>query len=219
MKENRPSARSVTVSCSPFFLAFTLIACGMGNQAPVISDLKADRTNLDPSSEYQVTCVASDPDNDNLTYTWAASGGTLSGEGATVTWATPEKLGGYEMTVRVRDSKGGEAIIEKKMKIGENRPPIIHNMIAEWKAIERSKTGKLKCMAEDADGDELTYSWTANRGAISGDGPNASWVAPNSYVNAIITVTVEDEWGRKTAKKLIHPVVCCDSARKNPDWK
>jgi hypothetical protein len=217
VKANHRSIRSITGTCSLILVSIAQI--GACNRAPVISELKADRTNFNPASDSQFTCIASDPDKDPLTYAWAASDGRFSGEGATVTWTAPERLGACKIMVTVRDDKGGEAIMEKKIKVGENHAPIIHSMISEYRAIERAKTGKMRCIAEDLDGDELTYTWTANRGAISGDGPNASWVAPNAYVNAIITVTVEDEWGRRTAKKLIQPVVCCDSASKNPDWK
>ena len=60
----------------------------------------------------------SDPENDDLTYTWDVSGGTLTGEGATVEWTAP-KLDASELApdatilvhVAVRDQ--GEDIVSK----------------------------------------------------------------------------------------------------------
>ena len=61
------------------------------------------------STATPVECSASDPDGDELSYVWSAPGGTITGEGAAVSWAAPEKSGTYTITVTVADGRGGQA--------------------------------------------------------------------------------------------------------------
>lgn len=99
----------------------------------------------------------------------------------------------------------------------DNNVPVIDAIISEWNAIERDGTGRIKCIAHDPDGDELTYTWEANRGAVSGDGPEVSYTAPSSYVTIIVNVSVYDGMSRAMAG-VTFPVVCCGEAQENPEW-
>ena len=53
-----------------------------------------------------ISCVASDPDNDKLDYVWMATGGKLIGNGASVQWIAAGEPGDYTITVEVSDSQG-----------------------------------------------------------------------------------------------------------------
>ncbi len=55
----------------------------------------------------QISCEASDPDNDQLDYTWLTTGGKLIGNGTTVQWIAAGDAGNYTITVEVSDGKGG----------------------------------------------------------------------------------------------------------------
>ena len=92
-------------------------SCGFSNHDPTISDLRAevDRVKLSGSSE--VECVAADPDGDELTYQWMATGGNISGQGPTVTWTAPKTSGTYVLTVMVTDGRGGEASEEVTVRV------------------------------------------------------------------------------------------------------
>jgi hypothetical protein len=46
--------------------------------------------------------------------------------------------------------------------------------------------------ATDADGDTLSYTWSANGGTIDGSGATINWTAPVASTNYTITVTVTD---------------------------
>ena len=79
-----------------------------GNRAPSPS-LAAAPDAVDPSGVSTITCTASDPDGDDITYAWYAEDGTISGSGATVTWTGPLAAGVYEVSVTVDDGEGHTA--------------------------------------------------------------------------------------------------------------
>ncbi len=83
-------------------------ACGKAaNEAPVITSLTANPVSVVPGETSNITCVASDPDDDTLTYSWTATGGTISGVGSTVTWIAPSVAGTFTISVTVDDGEGG----------------------------------------------------------------------------------------------------------------
>ena len=79
------------------------------NKPPVIESLTPEWVRLKKASNTPITCVASDPDGDELIYTWSADAGNFSGEGDTVTWIAPNDYGTYPITVTISDGRGGEA--------------------------------------------------------------------------------------------------------------
>ena len=69
--------------------------CTPANQPPVISSLTTEEEQASPSGGYQVRCIASDPDGDELSYAWSASGGKISGEGVVAAWIAPGRWSLY----------------------------------------------------------------------------------------------------------------------------
>ncbi len=76
------------------------------NSWPVIESLTAKPRIVRTVNTSVIECVASDPDGDELTYIWEATGGSISGTGATITWTAPNRYGSYTIRVIVRDSMG-----------------------------------------------------------------------------------------------------------------
>ena len=76
-------------------IAALLISGGcVANQLPIISSLAmVTEGEINPGVTAQISCTAVDPDEDELSYTWTADGGTISGSGATVYWIAPEATG------------------------------------------------------------------------------------------------------------------------------
>ena len=177
------------------------------NQLPVISSLTASAGWVNPSDSCQVKCVAADPDGDELNYTWLASG-DISGEGSEINWTAPVAPGDYTIAVKVTDGKGGEATAQLTISVVSNQPPVIESLTAEPQELGRAATSAIECTAQDPDGDELSYTWSASSGNITGEGPAVTWVAPNAYDTYTITVTVTDGRGGVATQSIDIEVTC-----------
>ncbi len=186
--------------------------CAPANQPPVISSFTADEEQVSPSGNCLVRCVVSDPDGDELNYTWSASGGSISGEGAVVTWVAPEEVRAYTITVKVTDGRGGEDTAQVTIDVFINHPPVIDSLVTEALDVRKATPCVIECIASDPDedeyGDELSYTWSASRGSISGEGAVITWTAPNTYGTYTITVTVTDTRGDEATKSISIVVSC-----------
>jgi hypothetical protein len=78
------------------------------NNAPIITSLTANPTTVSTGAVSTITCNASDPDGDTLSYNWSATGGVLSSTTTNpVTWTAPNTPGTYTINVTVTDGYGG----------------------------------------------------------------------------------------------------------------
>jgi hypothetical protein len=81
-----------------------------GNRNPVIQSLSADPSAFSVGASSTITAVASDPDNQPLTYRWMASTGDFIGEGASVRYtASFCCTGPNTIQLKVQDNAGGTA--------------------------------------------------------------------------------------------------------------
>ena len=92
----------------PVVVTILVGGCALFNQLPVISSLIASEEWVALAGVCQVECIASDPDDDSLSYIWSADGGNISEEESEVTWVAPNAYGNYTITVTVTDGRGGE---------------------------------------------------------------------------------------------------------------
>ncbi|MEE9189420.1 MAG: LamG-like jellyroll fold domain-containing protein, partial [Candidatus Neomarinimicrobiota bacterium] len=79
------------------------------NHPPVIDALSATAPKIDLGDTTYVTCLASDPDNDVLKYTWSSESGILGAGDTSVSWIAPNAAGYYYIICTVADNRGGEA--------------------------------------------------------------------------------------------------------------
>jgi len=172
-------------------LSYTMLA----NQRPVITRLAAEPEAVIPLGNCRIVCNATDPDGDELSYGWSATGGGIVGQGATVTWTAPGSEGFYNVTVVVTDARGGQAMQLVNMEVRANRPPIISSLIADANWILPSGSLQVACTASDPDGDVLSYEWTATGGYISGAGEVVNWTAPEDVGIYNVAVVVKDGYG------------------------
>lgn len=194
-------------------IAALLIGGCVANELPIISSLVlATEGEINPGGTGQIECTASDPDEDELSYTWSADGGAISGSGADVAWTAPDELGTYTVTIEVSD---GDDVVTDQLTIPvvePNNPPVMEPLTTDCPRVKKAGTGTITCEASDPDGDELTYTWSAERGNITGEGATVSWVAPNEYGTFAITVTVTDGRGGEATNDIEIIVCSCGSA-------
>ncbi len=96
-----------------------------------------------------------------------------------------------------------------------NRSPVIISLEADKTVLLPSKTVNIECNATDVDGGNLSYNWSASRGAIHarGSGEYAGWTAPDEPGNYTIMVNVTDEEGNWAVRsvtirvRLNHPPI------------
>lgn len=81
-----------------------------GNRNPIIESLTANPTAVNIGSSATITVVATDPDNQPLTYKWSASTGDIIGEGTSVRFSASFCCRGPNtVMVTVKDNAGGSA--------------------------------------------------------------------------------------------------------------
>jgi hypothetical protein len=175
----------------------------LANHRPIITSLKAAADWTAPLNNIRVTCNASDPDGDKLSYNWSASGGNISGTGAVINWTAPTSIGSYDVTVTVTDGRGGEVTDYVTIMVRANTPPIITSLIADADWTAPSGNLQVTCNASDPDGDELSYEWTASGGNITGTGVAVNWTAPEVVGIYDVTVVVTDGHDKEATKSVI----------------
>ena len=93
------------------------------NHPPTIS-CAANPSSVFTGERSTITCTASDPDGDPLTYTWRANAGQIAGNGATGVFDTSGLAPGtYTITTRVEDGRGGAADASVTVEVKPVPPP------------------------------------------------------------------------------------------------
>ena len=196
------------------------------NEPPEINSLIADADWTILSGSLQVTCDASDPNGDELSYEWTTTGGDISGTGAAVNWTAPQAVGTYNVTVLVTDVLGWSDTRSITLIASNGPPPIIENLVVtakEPKYLREITPGyeykvlktkvyyiEIECIASNTSG-ELIYDWSCDGGKISWEGSTATWTAPDTsiVVTATVTATVSDVAGNRVSKNIDFQVQYC----------
>jgi hypothetical protein len=194
----------------------------VANRRPIITSLEAETEWIAPLGSLQVTCTASDPDGDELSYEWTTTGGNISGTGHEVIWTAPQEIGMYDITVVVDDGHDMEDTRSVTLIVATGTPPIIQNLIVtakEPKYLKETTTGYkvgktkeyyIECIASDTDGG-VFCEWSCTGGEISGEGSMITWTAPDMSGDVTVTVKVVDSEGNWVKKSIIFEVVSCSS--------
>ena len=174
------------------------------NTVPSIAGLIADADWTTPSGSVQLTCTASDPDGDELSYDWSASGGDISGTGAVINWTAPQEVGTYDITVVVRDGHSWEDTRSVSLGVTIGTMPAIEQLCVTPKGhiylrestaghdydVWKEKEYDIECIVSDTS-EVVSYQWSCTGGSISGEGYLITWTAPNeSSVAVTVTATV-----------------------------
>jgi len=202
-----------------------------GNRQPLIQQINGSLDWL-PLTEGQFTCIAIDPDGDEMTYTWTADNGTISGDGATVTWISPATMGKYTVTVEVSDGKGGEAIAVQEARVVINAdgsvspdaPVVLKMPVPSMEVVIGAKrmriwtASPIECLIEGADAKNLKFTWSAASGKLQaakgmnlsdGTASRVNWIAPGVGGDFTVDVVVTDGSGNEVKGTVNFEVFCC----------
>ena len=190
------------------------------NKPPEINSLTADAVWTLRSGSLNVTCDATDPDGDELSYEWVTDGGNITGTGTEVVWTAPAEVGIYYVTVSVTDDHGSSATDSLSISVATEQPPIIEELVVtaehcylktySWGyKVGKEQEYQIECTTEDT-GVELSYNWSCEDGTISGGGSVITWTAPDEYLeNTTVTVVVSDITVNMVRKSVALNVVSC----------
>jgi hypothetical protein len=106
----------------------------------------------------------------------------------------------------------------------KNTNPTVASVTASPTSITTAGTVTITATATDAEGDTLTYAWSAEGGTITGAGATATYTAPNTAGTNKVTVTVTDAKGGSTTSSVAitvtEPTPVPNSwAVKSADWR
>ena len=137
---------------------------GGANHPPIISSLTANPSSVDINQTTTITCIASDPDGDPLTYHWTKNAGSFEGStsGPSVTWRGPSSTDIYTVVgCEVSDGEGGEDSESINIIVTEsddNHAPVITSTPVT--SATKDEPYSYDVNATDSDGDTRTYSLT-----------------------------------------------------------
>lgn len=193
------------------------------NDAPEFQSVSSFAEGVLPGASIPISCSALDADGDEITYQWHATYGEVLGEGDSIVWVAPEKLGSYVITVLARDTHGGGAKRDVLISVTPSPTPrlgtfvveaINHNMLqfdADVWEIFQGRSCSVECVVLEGD-EPLTYAWTVDHGKLTADGATATWEAPEERGPATITVAVTDVHGNTNTGQVLMYVEDCTCA-------
>ncbi|MGM0582919.1 MAG: PKD domain-containing protein [Bacteroidota bacterium] len=134
-----------------FVLVLVFSSCDNSglNRIPLIQSFASSRSEIQSEESCELSCTATDPDKDQISYQWSATGGSFeSTTGSSVNWIAPkvssEKK--YTITVEVTDAKGGSASQSIELTVTPKT----------WKSIDDFESYQINVWPED---------WTASANA------------------------------------------------------
>ncbi|HSE16546.1 MAG TPA: Ig-like domain-containing protein [Pyrinomonadaceae bacterium] len=183
------------------------------NQAPVVNSVTPSLASLlrpcppgtssssctPTGSEVTLVANASDPDSDQLLYTWSVTGGRLSGEGRQVTWdLSGVANGSYTATVEVNDGNQHTANGSTTVTVADCTgcvpppPPCPVVSVSCPTDVDANQpityTASVSGGAPDA---TWTYNWSVSAGTISsGQGTSTITVDTTGLSGQSVTATV-----------------------------
>ncbi|MBN1210167.1 MAG: kelch-like protein, partial [Myxococcaceae bacterium] len=197
----------------------------------------ASSTSVQTGASLSLAAAVHDPNTgDTLSLAWTASGGTFSApSAATTSWTAPSSTGVQTLTFTVTDSQGAAASVSlavnvvsgaatgnAALNISFNLWPVVSNVSASLNRLDAGQSTAVSANASDADGDALSYQWTATcPGTWTNETSSAASFVPSSVPasacnNCQLTVTVQDGRGGQTTGSLNLCVTAASTERFPP---
>ncbi|MCG3155947.1 MAG: hypothetical protein DKINENOH_02555 [bacterium] len=203
-----PAGGEVTYDLDKMFVDGVVVDYRSGhavsNYPPRIKGLAAKKSQLLLGESTTIYCTATDRNAEELSYTWQATGGTITGTGAQIDWTAPASQGNYTVQCFVHDGHGGRdsAIVQLEVLAAINHAPSIAALTARPGKIDLGATTELTCTANDPDGDTLSYSWLVASGTLTGSDSIVTWTAPISEGDYFVVCKIEDSRGGQAVDSI-----------------
>lgn len=196
------------------------------NEIPTVS-LDADATTVDPDVTVNLTATGSDPDDDPLTFSWMAAGGTLgtadtTDGNSTNTWSASDG-GMYTVSVAVNDGNGGVATDSVMIEVTgvppppENEPPVFdpEEITGDVAAPVVGQRVWLTATAHDPEHGDVSFDWSGPGSfadeTVDEHGARVFWT-PDAEGSATVTCTVSDPEGNEATLDFTTDVAAYPSA-------
>jgi len=145
------------------------------NQGNEISEITANVDSVKAGLVVYLKCLATDQNNDDLSYNWQCSSGTLETFGDSAIWTAPPFEGVYFVTCTVSDKYGASSVKSKRITV--TSPTVVPVNGLEWELSDEglvagsntsnpNKTGVLNYW--DGNVDNADYGWNVTD-QIEGD--------------------------------------------------
>jgi cytochrome c len=164
-------------------------ACGIApNRAPTVTASRNPTGDVTPGTAIAFHAEGSDPDGDQLSYSWSFGDGAVSGQqDPTHTYTQP---GTYTVTVSVTD---GELTASDTASVtvtsASNQPPTVTASRTPAGNVRVGNPIAFTATGSDPDGDQLTYEWDFDDGTTSNEqNPTKAYIAAATR-NARVTVS------------------------------
>ena len=171
---------------SPSSVEVTIWDTTPTNEPPTVTAY-CDPCRVGPGGEVQLTSKAWDPDGDALTCTWSAPTGrfTEAVDAFETSWQAPAETGTAWIRVELSDGWGGTAEAEVAVEVVNEAPafqePSYTFEVLEMRDGRGSPVALGAAVAEDPDGDEVTYSLASGDGtrfAVGSRDGTVTYVGP-----------------------------------------
>ncbi len=169
------------------------------NRRPTVTIVTQDQT-VDGGASVSLDATASDPDGDDLTYSWSGSGSFRDSISLDTRWSAPAAQSSdqtYTLMVEVSDGSLNDtdsvSITVRGVPPPNRRPTV--TIVTQDQTVDGGASVSLDATASDPDGDDLTYSWSGSgsfRDSISLDTRWSAPAAQSSDRNYTLMVEVSD---------------------------
>jgi hypothetical protein len=164
---------------------------------PAIAGLSGP-DQVQPGAVGTISADVTDPNGDALTYTWTTTGPdgqVVSGNPVNGQWTAPLAAGTYRIGLTVTDGDFATSACEPLPIVVPNVCPAAAAAGTWPTSANAGQTLSLGATASDANGDALSWRWTASGGTLSADGASAGWTAPAAAGDYTVSALVKDANG------------------------
>nr|WP_242589625.1 kelch repeat-containing protein [Corallococcus macrosporus] len=192
------------------------------NEAPILDSLLATPTTVAPGGSVTLTATAHDPNaGDTVSFSWAAPSGSFSAPtSANTTWTAPTQQAPVTLVLTVSDSRGATLSVNLTLNVSAgsgastvkadfNVAPRVVTLTSTQSYLNVGAQTVLSTSATDADGDPLSYQWSATcAGTFTGASTATATFTPSAQPtgacnNCQLNVVVKDGRGGQNTGSLM----------------